>query len=173
MQLLCNFAESSKIVMQGVLLSGAVRLDPMSFVAVVSPLCGAFVGGLILLQPQVAGFALVALPTAETLRRCSALLAGNVLCAFFLNLVIANYLKNGSPVAFILTNLVKDALIVVASSLAFGDDVSLLQSCAFSVQLSFIALWSMMKANPTAFDKHGLCGGVMCVIDGSAPPHTA
>jgi len=169
-QLLCNFAESSKVVMQGVLLSGALRLDPMSFVAVVSPLCGALLGGLILLQPRVHALSWIVLPAAETFRRCGWLLAGNVLCAFVLNLVIANYLKTGSPVAFILTNLVKDALIVIVSSFAFGDHVSLQQACAFFSQLSLIALWSTMKANAATFDQHGFCKGVLYTLRGHPTP---
>jgi len=169
-QLLCNFAESSKVVMQGVLLSGALRLDPMSFVAVVSPLCGAFLGGLILLQPRVHALSWIVLPAAETFRRCGLLLAGNILCAFVLNLVIANYLKNGSPVAFILTNLVKDAGIVIVSSFTFGDNVSLQQACAFSAQLSLIALWSTMKANAATFDQHGFCKGVLYTLRGHPTP---
>eukprot|EP00913_Durusdinium_trenchii_P011004 g10329.t1 len=41
-QLCGNFAESCRVVMQGILLTGAERLDPLSFVAVVSPICGLF-----------------------------------------------------------------------------------------------------------------------------------
>mmetsp|Transcript_5800 Transcript_5800/g.10407 ORF Transcript_5800/g.10407 Transcript_5800/m.10407 type:complete len:361 (+) Transcript_5800:128-1210(+) len=167
-QLACNFAESSKIVMQGILLAGAGRkLDPLSFVATVSPMCCVCLGGILALQPHVHALSWIAMPSLETLWKCSHLLLGNVLCAFALNLVIANYLKYGSPLAFILTNLVKDMMIVIASTIIFGDNVSFQQAGAFTAQLSFIFLWSLMKGNPEAFEKGGLVGGVTRSIWGT------
>jgi len=164
-QLACNFAESSKVVMQGILLAGAGRkLDPLSFVATVSPMCCMCLAGILFLQPHAQALSWIAMPTAETIQTCGFLLAGNVLCAFALNLVIANYLKHGSPLSFLLTNLVKDAMIVVVSSATFGEHVSLQQAIAFPAQLSFIFLWSLMKANPEAFDKGGLIGGVRSAL---------
>jgi hypothetical protein len=37
----------------------------------------------------------------------SSRIAGNVMVAFSLNLITANYLKHGSPLALLLTNLIK------------------------------------------------------------------
>ncbi|CAE7637547.1 unnamed protein product, partial [Symbiodinium pilosum] len=161
-QLSCNFAESAKVVLQGVLLAGAGRkLDPLSFVATVAPMCAVCLGGILLLQPHVQGLSWISMPALENLHACGYLLAGNILCAFALNLVIANYLKHGSPLSFLLTNLVKDAMIVIVSTATFGEHVSLQQKCAFSAQLSFIALWSLMKGNPEDFDKYGFVGGLV------------
>mmetsp|Transcript_4779 Transcript_4779/g.11364 ORF Transcript_4779/g.11364 Transcript_4779/m.11364 type:complete len:364 (+) Transcript_4779:115-1206(+) len=173
-QLSCNFAESAKVVLQGVLLAGAGRkLDPLSFVATVSPMCALCLGGILLLQPHAQVLSWIALPSFVTLQACGFLLAGNILCAFVLNLVIANYLKHGSPLAFLLTNLVKDAMIVIVSMAAFGDHVSLLQTCAFSAQLSFIALWSFMKANSESFDQHGFFGGLSSALGASSASRVA
>mmetsp|Transcript_44112 Transcript_44112/g.103067 ORF Transcript_44112/g.103067 Transcript_44112/m.103067 type:complete len:363 (+) Transcript_44112:108-1196(+) len=173
-QLSCNFAESAKVVLQGVLLAGAGRkLDPLSFVATVSPMCAGCLGGILLLTPHAQVLSWIALPSFVTLQACGFLLAGNILCAFVLNLVIANYLKHGSPLAFLLTNLVKDAMIVIVSMAAFGDHVSLLQTCAFSAQLTFIALWSFMKANSELFDQHGFFGGLSSALGVSSASRVA
>ncbi|CAE7357840.1 unnamed protein product [Symbiodinium natans] len=173
-QLSCNFAESAKVVLQGVLLAGAGRkLDPLSFVALVSPMCACCLGGILLLQPRVHALSWIAMPAWDTLHACSFLLAGNVLCAFALNLVIANYLKHGSPLAFLLTNLVKDAMIVIVSTATFGDHVSLQQKCAFSAQLTFIAIWSWMKANPDLFDRQGFLGGLLGTFRTTSAAHEA
>ncbi|CAJ1396794.1 unnamed protein product [Effrenium voratum] len=160
-QLCCNFVESAKVVMQGVLLAGAGRkLDPLSFVAVVSPVCCLCLGGLLFVHSYVTPISFLTLPEWSAFHQCGYLLAGNIVVAFLLNVVVANFLKHGSPLSFLLTNLIKDALIVSASSLIFGDPITLQQSIAFILQLFFITLWSLMKSFPDVIEQQGLVKGV-------------
>eukprot|EP00437_Effrenium_voratum_P039357 CAMPEP_0181471054 /NCGR_PEP_ID=MMETSP1110-20121109/38876_1 /TAXON_ID=174948 /ORGANISM="Symbiodinium sp., Strain CCMP421" /LENGTH=377 /DNA_ID=CAMNT_0023596059 /DNA_START=70 /DNA_END=1201 /DNA_ORIENTATION=+ len=168
-QLCCNFVESAKVVMQGVLLAGAGRkLDPLSFVAVVSPVCCLCLGGLLFVHSYVTPISFLTLPEWSAFHQCGYLLAGNIVVAFLLNVVVANFLKHGSPLSFLLTNLIKDALIVSASSLIFGDPITLQQSIAFILQLFFITLWSLMKSFPDVIEQQGLVKGVTSVLTGTA-----
>lgn len=168
-QLAGNFAESCRVVMQGVLLTGADKLDPLSFVAVVSPICGFCLAGLMgsfksFNHWHPVDFA--AVPSLETLQQCRFLLAGNVMVAFSLNLITANYLKHGSPLALLLTNLIKDAIIVIAGCALFADPISLEQGFGFVAQLFFIFLWSIMKVFPETFQQEGLWQGFRCILHG-------
>eukprot|EP00435_Cladocopium_sp_Y103_P008938 s633_g2.t1 len=167
-QLAGNFAESCRVVMQGVLLTGADKLDPLSFVAVVSPICGFCLAGLMVSFNHWHPVDFAAIPSLQTLRQCSFLLAGNVAVAFSLNLITANYLKHGSPLALLLTNLIKDAIIVIAGCAVFGDPISLEQGFGFVAQLFFIFLWSIMKVYPETFHQEGLWQGFSSVLHGKA-----
>eukprot|EP00930_Biecheleria_cincta_P054938 TRINITY_DN41311_c0_g1_i1.p1 TRINITY_DN41311_c0_g1~~TRINITY_DN41311_c0_g1_i1.p1 ORF type:complete len:385 (+),score=52.00 TRINITY_DN41311_c0_g1_i1:103-1257(+) len=147
----CGIVESTKIVIQGVLLAGkGQKLDPLTFVLVISPLCFcclSVIVGVHVVHPLF----FVQLPTWSNFVACKWLLIGNVVVAFSLNLIIANFLKRGSPLSFTCTNLIKDAMIVIASSAVLGEAVSKGQSAAFCCQLFLIGLWSLMKSFPDYF----------------------
>lgn len=165
-QLSGNFAESCRVVMQGVLLTGADRLDPLSFLAIVSPMCGFCLAGLLASFHHYHAETFAAIPSWEVLQQNSNLLAGNVAVAFSLNFITANYLKHGSPLSLLLTNLIKDAMIVIAGCTLFGDPISVEQGCGFTAQLFFIFLWSVMKAFPETFQQEGVLHGVSSVLRG-------
>lgn len=165
-QLCGNFAESCRVVMQGILLTGAERLDPLSFVAVVSPICGLCLAVLLGSFNHWHAAQFAAIPSLETFQQCSWLLVGNVAVAFLLNVITANFLKHGSPLSLLLTNLIKDAFIVVAGCAIFSDPISIEQGFAFVAQLFFIFLWSMMKAFPDVFEKEGLWQGISSILSG-------
>ncbi|CAK9048254.1 unnamed protein product [Durusdinium trenchii] len=99
-----------------------------------------------------------AIPSLETFQQC------NVAVAFLLNVITANFLKHGSPLSLLLTNLIKDAFIVVAGCAIFSDPISIEQGFAFVAQLFFIFLWSMMKAFPDVFEKEGLWQGISSLL---------
>lgn len=150
----CCVVESLKVVLQGILLAGSgKKLDPLSFVLIVSPQVFFFLALVIVAQlsfPQLLTFAL---PTLADFSRCRWLLAGNVMLAFALNVICALFLKYGSPIAFLLVNIVKDIMIVVASSLFLGEVVSFQQIVSFPIQLVLIFLWSLMKSHSELFDR--------------------
>mmetsp|Transcript_173830 Transcript_173830/g.422781 ORF Transcript_173830/g.422781 Transcript_173830/m.422781 type:complete len:354 (-) Transcript_173830:85-1146(-) len=76
------------------------------------------------------------------------LLLLNGLVAFSLNFLVASVIKECSAVGFVLCGLCKDIVIVVISSIAFGEEVTHKQSGAFLVTLLGILFWSLMKTHP-------------------------
>jgi hypothetical protein len=150
----CCFFESLKVVLQGILLAGAgTKLDPLSFVLIVSPQVLFFLSLVVAAQvtfPQLIAFPM---PTLADFIQWKWLLVSNVILAFALNVICALFLKYGSPIAFLLVNIVKDIMIVVTSSIFLGEVVSYQQMLSFPIQLIFISLWSLMKSHAEWFDK--------------------
>lgn len=153
----CCFVESLKVVLQGILLAGTgKKLDPLSFVLIVSPVVFVFLSFFVAAQfyfPHATGFEL---PSWRDFERCKWLLAANVLLAFALNVICALFLKYGSPIAFLLVNIVKDIMIVVVSSMFLGEVISQQQMVSFPVQLILILLWSLMKSHPDLLERFNI-----------------
>jgi hypothetical protein len=153
----CCFVESLKVVLQGILLAGTgKKLDPLSFVLIVSPMIFLFLSVFVVAElssPHAIGFEL---PAWKDFIQCKWLLAANVLLAFALNVICALFLKYGSPIAFLLVNIVKDIMIVVVSSMFLGEVVSQQQMISFPVQLVLIFLWSLMKSHPDLLDRFNI-----------------
>lgn len=164
-QLSCNFVESSKIICQSFLLSGnGKKLDPLSFVLLISPVCLTFLSLLVMVHLYVMQFSWIEIPTYQDFSANRHVLAGNVAVAIILNVVVANFLKHGSPMSFLCTNLLKDAIIVLASAWLVGEQVSVMQMYAFAAQMLFIAIWTLMKTYPDEFEKRGFARGLMQVL---------
>jgi len=158
--------ECVKVTLQALLLSGSKKkLDPLTYVLVVMPLCVcvlAFTLGILLV---CGGGSHVTVPSREDLVRNWQLLVCNGLLAFSLNLVVAAFLKHTSPVAVILVGIIKDAAIVFFNIVFLGEAVSAIQTIGFILQLLLVGLWSAMKTFPGAFEAMsfpsllGPCGG--------------
>lgn len=73
------------------------------------------------------------------------LLLFNALNAFALNVIIATILKRMSAVAFVVIGVVKDGVIVMASSMIFNDPISTQQKVGFAVIVVGILLWGHLK----------------------------
>lgn len=153
--------ESAKIVMQAVLLSSAGhKLDVLTYVIVVMPLCFCVLGAIL--------FALVYVHPLENLRTPEwkdivawwPVLLANATVAFALNLSIALFMKKSSAVGFILAGIAKDAAIVLSGVLALSESISLQQLFGFTLQLGLIWVWSLMKMFPNKFDD-GILSGLM------------
>jgi len=149
--------ESLKIVLQALLLSSAGRkLDVMSYVLLVMPLCFAVLGFLL--------FMLVFIHPLEHLKTPQWLdivtwwpwLAANATLAFGLNITIALFMKHSSAVGFILAGITKDAVIVLVGASAMNEHISAVQAVGFFFQLSFIFVWSLVNIYPEKF-----AGGVL------------
>jgi hypothetical protein len=153
-----QFAESTKIVLQAMVLSGNSKLDPMSYVLLVAPcsaVCLLTIGAVqSMFVPNVAfGAALASMHTWMPY------LVLNMLVAFSLNIVIAFYIKHTSGVSFILAGVAKDVMIVVAGAICFREQVSLMQCIGFTLQVGGVFAWSLVKTFPKNFE-HGFIQGL-------------
>lgn len=147
-------AESAKTVMQSLLVSGTgKKLDPLSAVLIVMPVCSLLLGAIIWLTLiELIAIPGIELPSVQDFVRNQWELAANIVIAFVLNVVIAVFLKCCSPITLILTGNVKDIAIVGMSSLVMHEPISRLQRIAFALQISLVFLWSALKQNPRFLD---------------------
>jgi len=144
--------ECCKIVLQAMLLTSAGRkLDALTYVMLVMPLCAILLGG---------GYCAFTVfphehfmtPQWHHLVQWWPHLLANACIAFALNVVIALFVKHSSAVAFILVGILKDAMIVAAGGLIFKEVITLVQGIGFFLQLCGIVTWSMMKQFPEMFE---------------------
>mmetsp|Transcript_99698 Transcript_99698/g.182839 ORF Transcript_99698/g.182839 Transcript_99698/m.182839 type:complete len:367 (+) Transcript_99698:105-1205(+) len=151
--------ESLKIVFQAMLLSNAGRkLDALSYVLLVMPLCFLFLGSMFFFLVYVHPLETLQTPAWREIVAWSPVLLANCCVAFSLNLTIALFLKYSTPISFILAGIAKDACIVSAGATFLGEVVSTVQVGAFAVQLGLIWVWSMMKLFPQHFENGVISG---------------
>lgn len=170
-QLASMLCECVRIVLQSLLLSGR-RLDPMSYVLIVSPVCFLLLGGLVallLLLPRGLTGPGFALPSGDTLWAFAPLLLANCCVAFALNLSISGLLKYTSATSYIFVGVLKDIVAVLVSVLLLGEAVSRLQALSFALQICTVVVWSLMRAQPQHFDR-GLLAGLAAVARGAVAP---
>jgi len=150
--------ECGKIVLQAMLLSSAGRkLDPLTYVMLVMPLCAVLLGaGMCVLNFFPHEHFLT--PSWAQITQWWPHLLANACVAFALNVIIALFVKHSSAVAFILAGIVKDAMIVATSTLFLNEVVSVIQGIGFCLQLSGILVWSMIKTFPEKFENGILVG---------------
>jgi len=160
--------ECVKIVLQAMLLSSAgKKLDALTYVMLVMPLCAAVLGvGIGVLWAFPHSHFLV--PSWNTVVLWKWHLLANSCVAFALNVVIALFVKYSSAVAFILAGIVKDAMIVTAGALVFHEFISMIQVVGFSLQLAGILVWSFIKTFPDRFED-GIMPGFGSFIFGAEP----
>lgn len=150
--------ECGKIVLQSVLLSEAgKKLDVMSYLVLVAPACFGVL--------CIAGFGLYFVAPEHSFVEAWPhfeawwpYLMMNSLVAFALNVVIALFIKHTSAVPFILAGMVKDVCIVTAGATLFHEHISVLQVIGFTLQMSGILLWSVVKTFPQNFEDGMLTG---------------
>lgn len=158
--------ESSKIVLQAMLLSAAGRkLDALSYVLLVMPCCFLILGGILAALVYAYPMQTLQTPAMSDLIEWWPMLLANACVAFALNVTVALFMKNSSAVAFILAGISKDAVIVLAGGAFLGELVSGLQVFAFIMQLCLIWTWSMMKMFPDKFE-NGVMPGFYALIHG-------
>lgn len=167
----CCFAESTRVVLQGLLLGPhGKRLDPMSCVLIVCPQVFVMLLALGISQWafQPAFLNWMTWPSFEQVLRVRWLILGNIVVSFGLNVVTAYFLRYGSPLGFLLTNICKDAMIVLASSVFLADPLSLVQSISFPIQFVFIMIYSLTKIYAKTFEREGLPGVLKAVLTDTA-----
>lgn len=135
-----QIAECIRIVLAEFLLRGSNKFDPLTYTLFVAPLsfCVLIVGNIFTWDPNI----------IPDMIKFSHLLIPNVILAFALNVCIALVIKEVSAVGFMLTGLVKDVCIVLASALQFHEQVVPLQWVSFLVVLIGVGYWSLMKTYP-------------------------
>jgi len=143
LQLGSQVAECSKNIIGEIVMTGAgLKLDALTFVLFQAPCSLVF-----LLIGAVAAW------TPDVLRDFKAfwpLILLNASLAFSLNVLIALTIKKLSALAFMIIGLVKDMVIVVSSSIVFGDPISHQQKFGICITILGIALWSHLKLQEQA-----------------------
>jgi len=162
-----QIAECIKITLQALILSSiGKKLDVLSYVLIVLPLCFFFLastlGVLALMDVQDSAFSM---PSWKQFESALPLLVPNALLAFTLNVVITIFMKVSSGVAFVLAGILKDVAIVVISVMFQGEIVTSVQTISFTLQCLGIWVWAMMKMNPDHFD-NGMAGGILYSLFG-------
>ncbi|CAK0859520.1 unnamed protein product [Prorocentrum cordatum] len=142
-----QFAECMRAVIAELVLTGNdFKLDPLSYTMFMAPVCllVLIIGNAIIWEHSV----------IEDLAVWWPYLIPNACIAFCLNITIAQVIKETSAVGFIITGVVKDICLVVFSSVAFHDMITMKQWVSFTVTLSGVFFWSFM----TKFPNHQLVG---------------
>lgn len=146
-QIACCLCESSKTVLQSILLGGSCKMDPLAYLLAVMPVCALMTGFILFLDFSVIDIPGVHLPTEKHIIKHGWLLFGNVCLALLLNVFAAAFINYTSAMAFVLTNIFKDTAIVLGGAVVLGEVISRKQCYAFASQLFFIGLWSFRKAD--------------------------
>merc|ERR1719331_2510381 len=136
-----QLGECGKNIMQEWILSGSdIKLDPLTYTIFMAPMCliVLFIGNLFTFEARI----------MDRMIEWYPYLIPNALCAFTLNVTIAMLIKETSAMGFILSGVIKDMVIVVASTYLFGDSLVAQQVLGFSVATSGIFFWSYMKIAP-------------------------
>mmetsp|Transcript_49971 Transcript_49971/g.119256 ORF Transcript_49971/g.119256 Transcript_49971/m.119256 type:complete len:347 (-) Transcript_49971:104-1144(-) len=140
-----SLCEAAKTIFQCLVLSGPRRLDPLSTVLVVMPMCGFLLMTVVVFNNVVMPLSFVTQPHLSEIVAMRWYLALNISNAFVLNVLIAMFLSYLSPVAYILTGNVKDIVIVLMSSWLMHETVSHMQVFGFTVQICCVCAWSIAK----------------------------
>mmetsp|Transcript_156420 Transcript_156420/g.284560 ORF Transcript_156420/g.284560 Transcript_156420/m.284560 type:complete len:374 (-) Transcript_156420:76-1197(-) len=151
--------ESLKIVFQGFVLSSAgYKLDALTYVLLVMPLCFLVLGAMYFCLVFVHPLETLQTPKWKDLQIWWPVLLANSCVAFSLNLTIAMFMKYSSPISFIIAGILKDTCIVCVGATMLGEQVSSMQVAGFGLQLVFIGVWSIMKLFPAQFESGIIAG---------------
>jgi len=147
-QVVSQVAECSKTVLGEMIMKGSLKLDPLTYTRFMSPIC--------LCVLLVATATTWEHEIAVRFKEWWHLLLPNACLAFVLNVVVAMIIKECSSLTFMLTGLVKDMIIVLASTVVFGEIVVHQQILGFVVCMAGILFWSHMRINPDSLSVKGL-----------------
>jgi hypothetical protein len=152
--------EAFRIVLQSIMLSSPKsKLDPMTYILLVSPTCCIVLTTMTTLLMWRGHFGLLPTPSTEEVVSNLPVLFPNGLVAFTLNLVVASFFRHSSAVGFILAGIVKDVVLVCMGVVVFKNPITALQLFGFFMQLFGVLMWSMLKINPVMFED-GLMSGL-------------
>jgi hypothetical protein len=154
LQVTSSLAEATKVIIQGVLMSGGSKLDPMTMVLFMAPAC---------LLANIVPFVFLEGPKISVIAAQFVMLlpyiVANAALAFNLNLLVALCIKQLSPVGYLLCGIVKDVCIIVSSAYVLGDSLATQQVCGFILALSGVASYSLYKQNSDCFEEDQLLHG--------------
>jgi hypothetical protein len=155
LQLVSTLSEAVKVITQGILMSGSYKLDPMTMVLFMAPSC---------LLANAIPFILHEGPRIDEIfgqfKMHLPFILTNACLAFVLNLIVAQCIKQLSPVGYLLCGIVKDVCIIVSSTWLLGDSLTTQQVVGFSIALTGVATYSLYKQNQDCFADDSLRGFV-------------
>ena len=141
-QSLAILAESSRLVLTNLLLR-QLKLDPLSSLYYIAPLCALFIGIACVI------FEGSSLPLA---RICTSQFATTMIVnggvAFTLNVAVVLLISNTSALTLTLAGIVKDILLVILSVVVFGSPVTALQYAGYGLALLGLNAHKEYKKSP-------------------------
>lgn len=143
-QTLAILAESSRLVLTNLLLRD-LKLDPLTMLYYVSPLCGLFIGcaGFITEFHRVPWMLLL-----DVTNKLDVVLLVNCCVAFSLNVAVVLVLEKTSALVFTLAGVIKDILLIILSVVIFNAPVTLLQYLGYALALVGLNLHKEYKKDP-------------------------
>lgn len=142
-QSLAILFESSRLVLTNILLK-ALKLDPLSSLYYIAPMCAFFIG------ISFVVFEYDHLPWSRlTDASFLLLMAANGCVAFTLNVAVVMLISNTSALTLTLAGIFKDIMLVALSVAIFGSPVTPLQIAGYAVALTGLNLHKEYKKNPT------------------------
>lgn len=158
LQVVSSLSEATKVIIQSLLMSGSLKLDPLTMVLFMAPAC---------LLANLVPLAVVELPRfgeiSTQLMTHLPFVLFNACLAFGLNVIVAQCIKRLSAVGYLLCGIVKDVCIIVTSSFFLGESLATMQIFGFCLALSGVASYSLYKQNPDCFDDDNLINGFVRV----------
>mmetsp|Transcript_10108 Transcript_10108/g.22741 ORF Transcript_10108/g.22741 Transcript_10108/m.22741 type:complete len:387 (-) Transcript_10108:114-1274(-) len=177
-QTLSQVAEAFRLLMQSFVLSGAVKLDVLTYNLIVMPLCALAIM-LVVAANRISGGVLfggtIEEPTLADVTSHLWVLIPNFMLAFFLNVATSIFIKISSPLSLNLAGILKDMSIVIFAVVALSEVISRQQVIGFALQITGIFIWSMMKMYPKHFEE-GVVSGFYLTFSKllpTRPPATA
>lgn len=141
-QSLAIMAESTRLVLTNLLMK-QLKLDPLSSLYYIAPVCAVFIG------VACSYFEFSQLPWDRMLTQEFALMMLiNGFVAFGLNVAVVLLIANTSALVLTLAGIVKDILLVGLSVLVFGSPVTMLQYLGYAVALLGLNLHKEYKKSP-------------------------
>jgi drug/metabolite transporter (DMT)-like permease len=142
LQSLAILFESTRLVLVGLLMK-QLKLDPLSSLYYIAPVCASFIGLACLI------FEAGSLPWERMLTvEFVFILIINGLVSFTLNVAVVLLISNTSALILTLAGIVKDIMLVLLSVLIFGSPVTPLQYVGYGVALLGLHLHKEYKKTP-------------------------
>lgn len=146
-QSLAIVAEASRLVMTNILMK-QLKLDPLSSLYYIAPLCSIFIGMACLI------FEFEDLPLDRMLQSdFMSIMLVNGMVAFTLNVAVVLLISNTSALVLTLSGIVKDILLVILSIVIFDSPVTPLQYGGYGVALLGLNLHKEYKKSPEKFSQ--------------------
>lgn len=141
-QAIAILAESSRLVLTNLLMK-TLKLDPLSSLYYIAPLCALFIG----IACLIFEFQDLPFERIYTLEFATVMLV-NGLVAFTLNVAVVLLIGNTSALVLTLAGILKDILLVFLSVTMFGSPVTPLQYGGYGVALLGLNLHKQYKRSP-------------------------
>jgi len=151
--------ESVRIVLQAIVLNAkGLNLDVLTYMLFVMPACAFILLNVIAVNASVFQVHAISLPTWPVIFNVWPLLLANTVIAVTLNFTTALVVKHASAIGLVMSGIIKDSAVLVIGAHVLGESISGTQLIAFVVQISGVALYSLVKLYPERFSDGILVG---------------